>query len=88
MRLVDSHVHPENLPDCDLETLARFGVEQVLVCAHDGSIPRRAEGTARDWLTHFAALLGVEAARLRRHARLAESDCAGCDRRRPRFGRA
>jgi predicted metal-dependent TIM-barrel fold hydrolase len=67
MRLVDSHIHPEGLRDCDLETLARFGVEQVLVCAHDGAVPRRADGAASDWMAHFDALLSTQAARIRRH---------------------
>ena len=65
--LFDCHVHADGLRDADLSTLARFGLEQVLVCAHDGAIPRADKATARDWLAQFERLLTVEAARFRRH---------------------
>jgi predicted metal-dependent TIM-barrel fold hydrolase len=65
--LVDGHVHADGLRDVDLETLARFGVEQVLVCAHDGALPRPSAATAVDWLTQFDRLLSVELPRFRRH---------------------
>lgn len=64
--LIDAHVHADGLTDPDLELMARFGVEQVLVCAHDGAIDRRAP-TAAGWLAHFDRLLDVEGPRLRRH---------------------
>lgn len=63
---IDAHVHADGLSDADLELMARFGVEQVLVCAHDGAIDRRAPSAA-GWLAHFDRLLTVEGPRLRRH---------------------
>lgn len=64
--LIDAHVHADGLTDPALELLASFGVEQVLVCAHDGAIDHRKPTTAA-WLAHFDQLLSFEARRLRRH---------------------
>lgn len=64
--LIDAHVHADGLTDADLDLLASFGVEQVLVCAHDGAIDRR-RPTCAAWLSQYDRLLSVEARRLRRH---------------------
>lgn len=64
--LVDAHVHADGLGDEDLETLVRFGVERVLVCAHDGLVDR-GEPTAAAWVRQFERLLGPESIRLRKH---------------------
>lgn len=63
---LDAHVHADGLRDCDLETLARFGVRTVVVCAHDGAI-ERGEPTAKAWLAQFDRLFDVEATRFRAH---------------------
>jgi predicted metal-dependent TIM-barrel fold hydrolase len=65
--LIDGHVQAEGLRDVDLETLARFGLEQVLVCSHDGGLPRPDKPTVRDWLSHYERLLTFHAARFKRH---------------------
>lgn len=64
--LVDGHVHADGLSGADLDTLAHFGVRQVVVCAHDGAVDRGAP-TTRDWLRQFERLLTVEAARFKAH---------------------
>jgi hypothetical protein len=63
---IDAHVHADGLRDADLDTLAAFGVEQVILCAHDGAIERPGD-SARPWLEHWDALLGREGPRFRRH---------------------
>lgn len=63
---VDAHLHADGLRDADLEHLAAFGVEQAIVCAHDGAIDRSARDSARPWLDQFERLLLVEGPRLRR----------------------
>jgi predicted metal-dependent TIM-barrel fold hydrolase len=65
-KLVDAHVHADGLRDCDLETLARFGVEQALICAHDGALRRGADASARDWLQQYESVLSREPERFRR----------------------
>lgn len=65
-RLIDAHVHADGLSDADLDLLASFGVEQVLVCAHDGAIDRLAP-TSVSWLAQYDRLLSFEAHRLRRY---------------------
>lgn len=64
--LIDAHVHADGLSDAAADLLASFGVEQVLVCAHDGAI-ERLEPSSATWLAQFDRLLSVEAERLRRH---------------------
>lgn len=66
LSLIDAHVHADGLSDADIALLASFGVEQVLVCAHDGAI-ERLEPTVDGWVAQFERLLGHEAARFRRH---------------------
>lgn len=64
--LVDAQVHADGLGDADLETLARFGVAQVVLCAHDGALPRGPDVTAKAWLDQFDRLLTVEGPRVKR----------------------
>lgn len=64
---VDAHIHADTLRDADLETLARFGVEQAIVCAHDDGVANDDRESARPWLAHWERLLTVEGPRLRRH---------------------
>jgi predicted metal-dependent TIM-barrel fold hydrolase len=65
--LVDAHVHADGLRDPDLETLAAFGVERVVVCAHDGGVQAQGgEITAKAWLNHWERLLTTEQTRLKR----------------------
>lgn len=64
--LVDAHVHGDGLRDADLDTLAHFGVEQAIVCSHDGAIDRFAP-SADDWLRQFDRLIDREALRFRRY---------------------
>ncbi len=65
LELIDAHVHADGLSDADLDTLARFGVGRVVVCAHDGALEPGAEATAKAWLTQFEQLLTVQAPRLK-----------------------
>lgn len=64
---LDAHVHAEGLRDSDLVTLARFGVEQVLVCAHEGGLERSARASGRDWSAYFDRLLTEQTKRFRKH---------------------
>jgi predicted metal-dependent TIM-barrel fold hydrolase len=62
---VDAHLHAEGLTDADLETLARFGVHQVVLCAHDGALPV-GDCSAASWRGQFDRLLGFHGPRLER----------------------
>lgn len=64
--LIDAHVHADGLSDSDLDLIASFGVEQVLVCAHDGVIDRL-KPTSAAWLAQYDRLLSFEAQRFRRY---------------------
>lgn len=60
-RLFDLHLHAEGLADADLATLAYFGVEAAMTCAHDAGA-----ATAKSVLAHFDDLCGRQSERLLR----------------------
>jgi hypothetical protein len=65
---VDAHVQAEGLRDSDIETLARFGVEQVVICGHEGGLERPSKASGRDWSAYFDKLLNQQTKRFRRHS--------------------
>ncbi len=64
MRIFDAHTHVDTRGFTDLQTLALFGVEGLVTCAHD-VMPFSCQDTLFD---HFARLLDFDCKRLRANA--------------------